>query len=91
MNNVEGIKNINVFATKVAIIKTNDEIHGVVLKGVASDYDWTFFNDIGTWIFETVLLPLWEWLKLLWKDPTQAIANMWTFLQCPIIQILHRT
>ena len=45
INNIQGIKNINVFATKVAIIKTNDEIHGVVLKGVASDYDWTFFND----------------------------------------------
>ncbi|MDA0890413.1 MAG: ABC transporter permease, partial [Bacteroidetes bacterium] len=45
MNDDEGIKNINVFATKAAIIKTSDEIHGVVLKGVSSDYDWTFFND----------------------------------------------
>ena len=39
------IKNINVFATKAAIIKTTNEIHGVVLKGVSYDYDWTFFND----------------------------------------------
>ena len=45
MNDDEGIKNINVFATKAAIIKTTDEIHGVVLKGVSSDYNWTFFND----------------------------------------------
>ena len=45
INDDKGIKKINVFATKVAIIKTNDEIHGVVLKGVSSDYDWTFFND----------------------------------------------
>ena len=45
MNDDQGIENINVFATKVAIIKTNDEIHGAVLKGVSSDYDWTFFND----------------------------------------------
>jgi lipoprotein-releasing system permease protein len=45
MHAVRGIKNINVFATKAGIIKTADEIHGVMLKGVASDYDWTFFND----------------------------------------------
>ncbi|MEC7863711.1 MAG: FtsX-like permease family protein, partial [Bacteroidota bacterium] len=44
INDEKGIKNINVFATKAAIIKTIDEIHGVVLKGVSSDYDWTFFN-----------------------------------------------
>ena len=41
----EGIKHINVFATKAGIVKTADEIHGVVLKGVASDYDWSFFKD----------------------------------------------
>ncbi len=38
------IKNINVFATKAGIIKTNDEILGVMLKGVSSDYDWDFFK-----------------------------------------------
>ena len=42
--NIPAIKNMNVFATKAGIIKTSDEIHGVVLKGVSSDYDWTFFN-----------------------------------------------
>ena len=41
----EDIKSINVFATKAGIIKTADEIHGVVLKGVSANYDWTFFND----------------------------------------------
>ena len=39
------VKHINTFATKAGIIKTNDEILGVVLKGVSSDYDWTFFNN----------------------------------------------
>ena len=41
----EGINHINVFATKAGIVKTTDEIHGVVLKGVASYYDWSFFKD----------------------------------------------
>jgi len=38
------IRNINVFAIKPAIIKTDSEIHGVVLKGISSDYNWDFFN-----------------------------------------------
>ena len=45
INNDESIKNINVFATKAAVVKNNDEIYGVVLKGVSYDYDWNFFNE----------------------------------------------
>tara|TARA_B110000459_G_scaffold102930_1_gene114440 strand:- start:2193 stop:3449 length:1257 start_codon:yes stop_codon:yes gene_type:complete len=39
------VKHISTFATKAGIIKTNDEILGVVLKGVSSNYDWSFFNN----------------------------------------------
>lgn len=45
LNNTEGIKHVQVFATKAGIIKTEDEIQGVVLKGVGSDFDWSFFDD----------------------------------------------
>jgi len=38
------IKHINVFASKAGIVKAKDEILGVVLKGVAADYDWSFFQ-----------------------------------------------
>jgi lipoprotein-releasing system permease protein len=38
------IKNIQVFATKAGIIKTDDEIEGVVAKGIAGDFDWSYFN-----------------------------------------------
>ncbi len=38
------VENIHVFATKPGIIKTDDEIHGVIFKGVGSDYSWDFFN-----------------------------------------------
>ena len=44
-NNVEGIRHIQVYATKAGIVKTENEIQGVVLKGVGSDYDWSFFKD----------------------------------------------
>ena len=35
---------IQPFATKPAIIKANDAIEGVVLKGVDETYNWNFFN-----------------------------------------------
>ncbi|MBU0763303.1 MAG: ABC transporter permease, partial [Bacteroidetes bacterium] len=41
---VPGIRHIQVYATKPGIIKTNIEIQGVVLKGIGSDFDWTFFK-----------------------------------------------
>lgn len=39
-----GIHNIQVYATKAGIIKTTDNMQGVVLKGISSDYDWSFFK-----------------------------------------------
>lgn len=39
-----GIRNIHAFATKPGIVKTDDEIHGVIFKGVSTDYDWSFFQ-----------------------------------------------
>lgn len=39
------IRHIQVFATKAGIIKTDSDLMGIVLKGVDSDFDWTFFND----------------------------------------------
>jgi lipoprotein-releasing system permease protein len=38
------IKQIMPYATKPAIIKANDEIEGVVLKGVDKTYDWGIFK-----------------------------------------------
>ena len=38
------IKKIMPYATKPAIIKANDEIEGVVLKGVDKTYDWGVFK-----------------------------------------------
>jgi len=44
LKNIKGIKHIQAFATKAGIIKTEDQIQGVVLKGVGSDFDWSFFE-----------------------------------------------
>jgi lipoprotein-releasing system permease protein len=41
---MSGIKHIQVFATKAGIIKANEDIQGVVLKGVGSDFDWSYFK-----------------------------------------------
>jgi len=42
--NIPGIKHTQVFATKAGIIKTGEDIQGVVLKGVGSDFDWSYFG-----------------------------------------------
>jgi lipoprotein-releasing system permease protein len=44
INNIKGIKHIQIFATKAGIIKTDEDIQGVVLKGVGSDFDWSYFS-----------------------------------------------
>lgn len=45
IDTVEGINHIQIYATKAGIIKTKEEIYGVVVKGISSDFDWTFFNE----------------------------------------------
>ena len=42
---IEGIKHIQAFAIKSGIIKTKDKVQGVVIKGVGSDFDWSFFKE----------------------------------------------
>lgn len=44
LKNIPGIRHVQVFATKAGIIKTDEEIQGVVLKGVGSDFDWSYFS-----------------------------------------------
>ncbi|MBE9469022.1 MAG: ABC transporter permease [Bacteroidetes bacterium] len=44
LDTVEGIKHIQIFATKSGILKTKDELQAVVLKGIGSDFDWSFFD-----------------------------------------------
>jgi lipoprotein-releasing system permease protein len=41
---IPGITHLQVFATKAGIIKTNEDIQGVMLKGIGSDYDWSYFR-----------------------------------------------
>jgi lipoprotein-releasing system permease protein len=45
LKNLKGIKHIQTFSTKAGIIKTKNDIQGVILKGVGSDYDWSYFNN----------------------------------------------
>jgi lipoprotein-releasing system permease protein len=41
---VHGITHLQVFATKAGIIRTDEDIQGVVLKGIGSDFDWSYFK-----------------------------------------------
>lgn len=44
LQKIKGIRNIQLFATKPGIIKAKTTLHGVVLKGVYKDYDWSFIR-----------------------------------------------
>jgi lipoprotein-releasing system permease protein len=47
------VKSIHAFATKYAVLKTKDEMHGVLIKGLGDDYDskqFTSFMKQGRWI-----------------------------------------
>lgn len=44
IRSIPGVRHLQVFATKAGIIKTGQDIQGVVLKGVDRDFDWSFFK-----------------------------------------------
>lgn len=39
------VKSIHQFALKEGVIETDENIQGVILKGVSGDYDWDFFRE----------------------------------------------
>ncbi|HZL10519.1 MAG TPA: FtsX-like permease family protein [Prolixibacteraceae bacterium] len=45
LKNIDGIRHVQVFATKPGVIRTEDEIQPVVLKGIGPDFDWSFFQE----------------------------------------------
>ena len=45
LDTLEKVSNIQVYANKAGILKTKEEILGVALKGIGSDFDWSFFKD----------------------------------------------
>jgi lipoprotein-releasing system permease protein len=44
LNKIKGIKHSQVFITKSGIIKTNNNIQAIILKGVDSEFDWSFIK-----------------------------------------------
>ncbi|MCR4659295.1 MAG: FtsX-like permease family protein [Bacteroidales bacterium] len=43
IRNVSGVRHLQFFANKGGMVKTNDQIHGIIFKGVDSGFDTTFF------------------------------------------------
>ena len=44
ISNIQGITHIGTYALKAGIIKANNDIQGIMLKGVGADYDWSFIK-----------------------------------------------
>ncbi len=45
LNKLPEVQHVQAYATKAGIVKTDDAIEGVVLKGLGSDFDWGFFRN----------------------------------------------
>jgi lipoprotein-releasing system permease protein len=44
-NITEGVKHIQVTASKGGVIRTETDFEGIVVKGAGDDYDWQYFQD----------------------------------------------
>jgi lipoprotein-releasing system permease protein len=45
LEKIDGVRHIQVFATKAGILKTGKEMEGMVLRGIGADFDWTFLKN----------------------------------------------
>ena len=45
IGNLPEVKNVQVYATSAGILKTKEDILGIVLKGIDKDFNWDFFKD----------------------------------------------
>lgn len=43
-SSIGGIRHIQMYANKAGVIKTRDQLEGIVLKGIGKDYDWNFLK-----------------------------------------------
>lgn len=81
--NIQGVRHLEKFCTKPAILKTDNDFYGVVLKGVDSNYDWTFFTNgltegkiplIGNEVSNEILISKRIASKLLLKTGDKVLA-----------------
>ncbi|MDX1544104.1 MAG: FtsX-like permease family protein [Christiangramia sp.] len=47
-NTVDGIEHVQAVATKFAVIRTETDFEGVIVKGVGEDYKWDYFKEFIT-------------------------------------------
>lgn len=46
LEKIEGVKHVQVFASKPGIIESSEGLQGVAIKGVAKDFDWNFLSSV---------------------------------------------
>lgn len=42
---VNGVRHVQVFATKPGIMETDENLQGCIIKGIGADFEWDFFGD----------------------------------------------
>ncbi len=46
LSKIDGVKKVQIFASKPGIIEAKEGLQGVAIKGVGKDYDWTFLQSV---------------------------------------------
>lgn len=46
LKQIEGVESVNMFITKAGIAKTDEDLQGVIFKGIDNDFDWKFLSNI---------------------------------------------
>ncbi len=80
-----GIRHIQMYANKAGIIKTNNQLEGIVLRGIGADFDWKFMKQ---YLIEgdTLAIKNWQFMPNYLKNrpaetsdneekPTEAIVK----------------
>jgi len=44
LKRAKGVEHVQIYATKPGIIESDESMQGVIVKGVSSDYDWSFIS-----------------------------------------------
>ncbi|HPX75374.1 MAG TPA: ABC transporter permease [Bacteroidales bacterium] len=44
LKQIEGVETVNMFIIKAGIAKTEEDLQGVIFKGIDNDFDWKFFK-----------------------------------------------
>ena len=69
-----GIRHIQMYANKAGIIKTNNQLEGIVLRGIGADFDWKFMKQYLI-AGDTLAIKNWQFIPNYLKNRPAELSN----------------